>query len=74
MKHNTDKVILLELAKRIKTLRKERNLTQAVCYFDTGINFGRIERGKRDISYTTLNKICEYFEISLMDFFGETEK
>lgn len=65
----SDKSVLLALAKRVKTLRKEKGLTQAVCYIDTGINFGRIERGKRDISFTTLYKLCVYFDISFKDFF-----
>ncbi|WP_347923358.1 helix-turn-helix transcriptional regulator [Pontimicrobium sp. SW4] len=69
MKSTVDKSVLLELAQRVKALRKERKLTQAMCLNDTGINFGRIERGKRDISYSTLIKICEYFEIEPSEFF-----
>ncbi len=71
MKNDIDRLILLELASRIKVLRKEKKLSQAVCYIDTGINFGRIERGKRDISFTTLCKISKYFDISLKDFIGK---
>ncbi|MEZ4801133.1 MAG: helix-turn-helix transcriptional regulator [Gelidibacter sp.] len=65
MKDNDSKAILLELANRIKTLRHERKLSQAECYEDTGINFGRIERGVRDVSFTTIVKICRYFNISV---------
>ncbi|WP_052671326.1 helix-turn-helix domain-containing protein [Aequorivita vladivostokensis] len=72
MKDNDSKAILLELANRIKTLRNERNLTQAVCYEDTGINFGRIERGVRDISFTTLVKICKYFNVSMNELLKDT--
>ena len=68
----SDKSILLALAKRVKTLRNEKGLTQADCYADTGINFGRIERGKRDINFTTLYKLCYYFNISLKDFFEDS--
>lgn len=70
MKNISDKSILLALAKRVKTLRKEKGLTQTVCYIDTGINFGRIERGIRDISFTTFIKLCNYFEIEPKDFFN----
>lgn len=63
------KDILLGLAKRIKFLRKEKQLTQEDCFNDTGIHFARIEQGKRDISYSTLYKICNYFEITPQDFF-----
>ncbi|NQY28289.1 MAG: helix-turn-helix transcriptional regulator [Flavobacteriaceae bacterium] len=74
MENSIDKIALLELAKRIKDLRKDKNLTQAECYNDTGINFGRIERGVRDISFTTLLKLCKYFEIPVKDFFNEDFK
>jgi transcriptional regulator with XRE-family HTH domain len=74
MKNISDKTILLTLAKRIKGLRKEKGVTQAICYNDTGINFGRIERGVRDISFITLLKICAYFEIEPKDFFNSDFK
>lgn len=69
MKNDNKKELLVDLARRIKGLRKERNLTQEDCYNDTGIHFARIEQGKRDISYTTVLKICKYFNISVKDFF-----
>lgn len=71
MEYNDEKVLLTELAKRIKQLRKERGLTQEDCLNDTGISFSRIEMGNRDISFTTLHKICIYFKISLKEFFDD---
>lgn len=68
MESDENKEVLLELANRIKTLRNERKLTQSVCYEETGINFGRIERGIRDISFTTLLKICRYFKVPINEF------
>ncbi|WP_456437296.1 hypothetical protein [Psychroserpens sp.] len=38
---------------------------------DTGIQFSRIEQAKRDIQISTLQKICEYFEITLGGFFDD---
>jgi transcriptional regulator with XRE-family HTH domain len=58
----------------IKQLRKEGSITLEVFYFDTGIHLARIEQGKQNISVATLAKICEYFEISLSDFFVMVEK
>ncbi|MEM0541267.1 helix-turn-helix transcriptional regulator [Flavobacterium sp. j3] len=58
----------------IKQLRKERTITLEVFYFDTGIHLARIEQGKQNISVATLSKICDYFEISLSDFFIMVEK
>ena len=71
MKSHIKEELLLKLASRIKELRLERNLTQEDAYNDTGIHFGRIERGKRDVSFSSLKKICDYFQISLEEFFSK---
>ncbi|WP_281988545.1 helix-turn-helix domain-containing protein [Aquimarina aggregata] len=69
MKENDKNELLRKLANRVKMLRQQKGITQEDALNDTGIHFGRIEQGKRDISFTTLHKICIYFEISLEDFF-----
>lgn len=69
---NTKSKTLIELANRIKKLGRERNLTQEDCYNDTGLHFGRIEQGKRDLRVTSLVTICEYFNISLKDLLKES--
>ena len=53
----------------IKDLRNEKSVTLEAFYFDTGIHLARIEQGKQNISVSTLSKICDYFQISLSDFF-----
>ena len=63
------KIIIILLIKKVKELRSQRGGAQEQAYNDTGIHFGRIEQGRRDASFITLNKICSYFEISLHDFF-----
>lgn len=60
---------LFKIAKRIKSLRQEKGVSQQDAYNDTGIHFGRVEQGKRDVGYLTLLRITNYFEISLEDFF-----
>lgn len=60
--------ILLTLAKRVKELRNEKGLTQEDVYNDTGIHVARIEQGKRDISFTTLCTLADYFDVTLNDF------
>lgn len=69
MDNKEEKAILTSLAKRVKELRNQKGVTQEQAYNDTGIHFGRIEQGKRDASFITLNKICSYFEVSLHEFF-----
>ncbi|MEM9650271.1 MAG: helix-turn-helix transcriptional regulator [Bacteroidota bacterium] len=67
--HNVD--FLEQLARRIKTLREERNLTQEDAYNDTGIHFGRVETGRWDPKFSTIQRISAYFELSIAEFFGE---
>ena len=54
---------------RVKELREQKGITQEDFYNDTGINVGRIERAINNLSITTLDKICNYFDITLKDFF-----
>ena len=62
-------ILLRKIAQRIKQLRAEKKITQEMIYFDTGINIGRIERGVRDFSMSTLKIICNYMNISAKEFF-----
>ena len=65
-----DKELLDNIAKRIKELRKEKEVTQEAFYNDTGIHIARIERSKRNFSISAMKKICEYFEVSIEEFFS----
>ena len=65
---NDTEKLLLELAKKVKMLRENKGITQEDAFNDTGIHFGRIEQGKRDVSFSTLKKICDYFEVSMSEF------
>jgi transcriptional regulator with XRE-family HTH domain len=59
---------LLNLAKKVKGLRKIKNVTQEQVLNDTGVHIARIEQGKRDVSYTTLYKLADYFRVGLDAF------
>ena len=50
------------LAKKVKELRLKKGVSQEAAYNDTGVHFGRIEQGKRDISYLTICKVINYFD------------
>jgi transcriptional regulator with XRE-family HTH domain len=60
-----NKDLLLNLAAKLKGLRKTKNLTQEQVLNDTGIHIARIEQGTRDVSYTTLCKLADYFGVGL---------
>jgi transcriptional regulator with XRE-family HTH domain len=64
-----DYLLLKKIALRCKKLREERSLTQEDVINDTGIHIGRIETGKRDVSISTLKKLCKYFDVSMSEFF-----
>jgi len=61
--------LLSKIAKRIKELREEKGISQENFYIDTDIHIARIEQGRINISVSTLSDICDYFNISLSDFF-----
>ena len=61
--------LLRKIALRIKELRQNCDVTQEIFYNDTGINVGRIERACNDLSVSTLERICKYFNIEMKDFF-----
>jgi len=62
------------IAIQIKELRLKNGLTQENFFNDTGIHIGRIETAKRDLSINTLKKICDYFEITLEEFFKKCKE
>jgi len=72
MEKEGNEQLLSNLAKRVKQLRKIKGVTQEEALNDTGIQFSRIEQGKRDVQLSTINKLCEYFGISLKEFFSDS--
>lgn len=69
MKQLRDLDLLLDIAKRIKELREGKGLTQEEVYIDTQIHIARIETARVNISVSTLKALCDYFDITLSDFF-----
>jgi len=66
-----DKVLLQNLAKRIKELRTQSGFSQDDLSFHSGIarsTIGNIETAKNDITFTKLNKIAKAFKMSLSEF------
>lgn len=64
-------VLIEQVAKRLIELRQERGLTQENVRFDLDLNIGRIEIGQHSISLTTLADLCDYYNITLHDFFKD---
>lgn len=72
MQRRNEKLMTL-VAKKLKQLRKDKGLSQYIVYLDTELNIGHIELGKTNISVSTLSILCEYYGISLEEFFKETQ-
>lgn len=66
-------ILLRHIAVVLKGFRVAENLTQSEVYHDTGIHIGRIESFKIDITVSTLLAICNYYGVSLTDFFRKVE-
>ncbi len=63
--------LLDKMAKKIRQLREKHGISQETFYIDTDIHIARIELGKVNITISTLSDICDYFSISLADFFRD---
>jgi transcriptional regulator with XRE-family HTH domain len=60
------------LGKRIRDLRKQRGLSQEGLGWKSELHFtyiGAVERGERNCSIITLEKIAKGLEINIKDFF-----
>lgn len=62
-------VLIEEIARRLKDLRIGRGVSQETVYFNTGIHIGKIETEKYNITVSTLSKLCDYYQITLEEFF-----
>lgn len=63
-----DTELLKVIAKKLKVIRYEKGLTQEDVYNDTGVHISRIETARVNITVSTLNALCKYYDISLVDF------
>ncbi len=64
------------LATLLKRLREERNITQEQLAFDAGITasaLSRIERGLNSPGWTTVRRLAEALDISLLELVGELD-
>lgn len=74
--NNVDDETILELGRRIKFLRNERNMTQMDVAVILNIDpsaIRRYEKGRVEMGFTTLLKFAEAFEITVNDLlYSET--
>ena len=59
----------LEIVHRLQRLRRARGLTLQEVYDATGIHVARLEASKANMRVATLAALCQYYDISLAEFF-----
>ncbi len=62
--------LLGKVAARIKELGERKGVTQEDFLSVTGLQIGRIESLKRNISVATVEEVCKYFGITISEFFA----
>lgn len=68
MINESDKIIIQRIVQRIKSLCKERSMSQRELMFRSDVNIFILEQAKQDIKIGTLIKITRALNISLSDF------
>lgn len=68
-----DDAMLQAIALRLKELRAKTGLSQLEVAKQSGQNIGRMEAAQSNMTISSLEKTCQYYEISLEEFFGEIE-
>ncbi|MET0461656.1 MAG: helix-turn-helix transcriptional regulator [Chitinophagaceae bacterium] len=69
-----DAQLLQKISLVLKDLRDAAAKTQADVFGDTNIHIARIESGSNNPTISSLSALCDYFGISLVDFFKRVEK
>ena len=70
-KRRRNEELVKAVGKRLRELRLEKRLSQDIVYVDTDIHIARVEMGRYNITISTLSDLCDYYEITLKDFFDK---
>ncbi|MFR4025264.1 MAG: helix-turn-helix domain-containing protein [Alistipes indistinctus] len=57
------------IAQKLKQIRQAKGLSQEFVYLETEVHVGRVESGKVNISVVTLSILCDYYGVTLEEFF-----
>ncbi len=69
MKQRRDEKLLRQIAERLRDIRKELKITQDVVKEDTGVSISEIEGGRTNPTVMTIAILCEYYGVTLAEFF-----
>ena len=65
--------MLAIIGEKLVKLREARGLSQQKVYIHKGIDMDMIERGEYNLTLTTLSDLCDYYNISIKEFFKGVE-
>jgi transcriptional regulator with XRE-family HTH domain len=68
-KRRRNEELVKAVGKRLRELRLAKGLSQDVVYIDTDVHIARVEMGRYNITISTLSDLCDYYGITLKDFF-----
>ena len=72
-KQRRNDILLAIIGEKLVKLREARRLSQQKVYIHTGIDMDMIERGEYNLTLTTLSDLCDYYNISIKEFFKGVE-
>ena len=65
----TNTALTGSIAQKLKQIRQEKGLSQEFVYLETEVHVGRVESGKVNVSGVTLSILCDYYGVTLEEFF-----
>lgn len=68
-KQRHNEILHGRVVERLKEIRKQKGVTQENVRFDLDINISRIEVGQHSITLSTLADLCDYYGVTLEEFF-----
>ncbi len=74
MLNQKDEILLKAIASEIRQIRQSKGLSQESVYLDTEIHCARLEQGRLNVTVGTLKRLCDYFGITLSEFFKAIEE
>lgn len=64
---------LFKIAAKLRILRLKAGLRQKTVTDDLGLNIGQIETAKKNVTLTTLERLCSYYGLTLDEFFSDID-
>ncbi|MCD7970551.1 MAG: helix-turn-helix domain-containing protein [Alistipes sp.] len=68
-----NQLFIEKVGRKLRRLREAKGESQETVYFKTSIHIGRVERGQYNITISTLKDLCEYYGISVKEFWSDLE-